>query len=419
MTVHVDRSLRLPESEYFAEPQAKSGIALHHTVCDSARTTLDIWRRDQAADGKPKRIATAFVIDRDGTIFEAFDPAAWAWQFGLPCRQDERIAFEKRFIGIEITNEGGLREHEGRVYAYDRVSKHFEKPASEALDCGTPYRGYRWFDRYEPEQLDALGRLVDDLCTRFAIPRVYPERPYLYYSDALRSFAGVIGHAMVRSDKSDPAPDPRLWQMLREMAGLEPTPVTPSAAAAAVPTPLTPIELDALFDWNARRLDRMHVAAGSLVKTLLMELERRNVHVRLATPRPTPTPWSTTCSRGTPPRWSGWPAGWASTASPIATSRCAMRKTLLFGLGLAVLAIVLLSAVAGDRRAIAQAHADAARLEAERDSLRAEVHDRERRQAALAIERGTHEAEARRLRADPRGGGSRPVRLLHDGVRPR
>jgi hypothetical protein len=286
MPVHVDRSLRLPASEYFAEEQPKSGIALHHTVCDSARTTLAIWRRDTAAGGKPKRIATAFVIDRDGTIFEAFDPAAWAWQFGLRWPREERVAFEQRFIGIEITSEGGLREHEGRLYAYGRVSQHFEKPASEALDCGTPYRGYRWFDRYEPEQLDALGRLMDELCTRFSIPRVYPEQPYHYYGEALRSFEGVIGHAMVRSDKSDPAPDPRLWQTLREMAGLQPTPVSHSALAAATATPPTDVELDALFTSNTRRLDRMHVAAGSLVKTLLMELERRRVYLRLTTPLP-------------------------------------------------------------------------------------------------------------------------------------
>ena len=32
MRLHVHRSLRLPASEYFAEPTAKSGIALHHTV---------------------------------------------------------------------------------------------------------------------------------------------------------------------------------------------------------------------------------------------------------------------------------------------------------------------------------------------------------------------------------------------------
>jgi chromosome segregation ATPase len=75
-----------------------------------------------------------------------------------------------------------------------------------------------------------------------------------------------------------------------------------------------------------------------------------------------------------------------------------MRKALLPGLVAAVLAIVLVNAVAGNRRAIAEARADAARLETQRDSLLAEVRDRERRQAALAIERETHHAEASRLR---------------------
>lgn len=60
MAVQVDRSRRLPQSEYFAEPQAKSGIALHHTVCDSAHTTLDIWRRDRAG-GKASRVAGRFA----------------------------------------------------------------------------------------------------------------------------------------------------------------------------------------------------------------------------------------------------------------------------------------------------------------------------------------------------------------------
>lgn len=75
-----------------------------------------------------------------------------------------------------------------------------------------------------------------------------------------------------------------------------------------------------------------------------------------------------------------------------------MRKTLVVGLGAALLTLVLVNAVAGNHRAIAEACADAARLEAQRDSLLAEVHDREQRQAALAFARERHEAEANRLR---------------------
>jgi hypothetical protein len=298
MPVQTDRSLRLPESEYFAERRPKSGIALHHTVCSSAGTTLDIWRRDTAGDGTPRRVATAFVIDRDGTIYEAFDPACWAWQFGLRgWSTPDRVAFEQRFIGIEIASEGGLTEHDGRLYAYGRIAPVFEKPPAEALDCGAPWRGYRWFDRYEPEQFTALGRLVDDLCARFAIPRVYPAPPDRCYGAALARFAGVIGHAMVRADKSDPAPDPALWATLERMAGLDPVAVPTSGSSAAVAsadssasgadgTAAAPVDPAALFAANARRLDRMDVAAGSLVKALLMELERRDVYLALATPAP-------------------------------------------------------------------------------------------------------------------------------------
>jgi hypothetical protein len=199
MPVHVDRSRYLPESEYFPDPQEKSGIALHHTVCDSARTTLDIWRTDSATDGTPRRVATAYLIDPDGTVYEAFDPACWAWQFGLRWPDELRIPFEQRFIGIEITSEGGLTEYDGRLYAYGRINRMFETPREQAFECPTDYRGYHWFDRYEPQQLEALGHLVDDLCERFAIPRVYPEKPFLYYGDALAPFEGVIGHAMVRT----------------------------------------------------------------------------------------------------------------------------------------------------------------------------------------------------------------------------
>jgi len=32
MAVHVDRSLRLPRSKCLPDPQAKTGIARHHTI---------------------------------------------------------------------------------------------------------------------------------------------------------------------------------------------------------------------------------------------------------------------------------------------------------------------------------------------------------------------------------------------------
>ena len=285
MTVHVDRSLRLPESEYFAHPQTKSGIAIHHTVGGSARSTLEAWRVDRSTAGRPRLVGTAYIIDHDGTVLEVFDPTGWAYQFGLRWPHAARLRFEQRFIGIELASEGALIEHEGELYCFDRVSPRTWKSEWEAFDYGREYRGYRWFDRYAPEQLEALAGLVDELCTRFAIPRQYPAPAFDYYGDALAGFEGVIGHAMVRPDKSDPAPNQHLWWMLGEFAAVRPTVVTPPARANGA-APLSSGEIEALFAENARRIDQMDVAAGSLVKALIMELERRRTYLRLDQPEP-------------------------------------------------------------------------------------------------------------------------------------
>jgi len=79
------------------------------------------WREDG------HQVGTAYLIDRDGTVHEAFDPAAWAWQFGLKWPDAKRIRFERRYIGIEICSEGGLIESNGKLYAFDRVSPKTEK----------------------------------------------------------------------------------------------------------------------------------------------------------------------------------------------------------------------------------------------------------------------------------------------------
>jgi len=285
MTLHMDRSFRLPESEYFPGAQRKSGIAIHHSVGGTAESTFRWWRADRGHGGRRKRIATAYIIDRDGTVYEVFDPAAWAYQFGLRWPAAQRLRFEQRFVGIEIASEGALTEHDGQLYPVGLIDPAFSKPPTEALECSAPYRGYQWFDRYETAQLEALGRLVDELCTRFAIPRQYPDPPFDYYGDALARFEGVIGHAMVRLDKSDPAPDPRLWETLGDLAAVRPTAVTPPARSRTA-APLTSREIEALFSENARRIDAMDVAAGSLVKALMMELERRRTYLELHEPEP-------------------------------------------------------------------------------------------------------------------------------------
>jgi len=277
MPISINRDLRLPDSEYFPSRDAKSGICLHHTLGGTARSTFNWWRDDR------NHVGTAYIIARDGTVHEVFDPHCWAWQFGIRWPYDQKIAFEKRIIGIEIASEGGLKEHHGNLYCFDRINERTLKNRDEAFDYGEAFRGYRYFDKYEAAQIDSLCELVNDLCGQYNIPRQTPEDHYKYYGERLGQFKGIIGHTMVRKDKSDPAPDQSMWDTLISRCALQTVDFTSPPDSNS---PDTDIDTDALFEHNVQQINKMNVAAGSMVKGLIMELEReaRETFIRLKDP---------------------------------------------------------------------------------------------------------------------------------------
>lgn len=284
MAIAVNRTLQLPPSEFLPQSGTKSGICIHHTVGGSAKSTFKWWTQDKTKKGKALQVGTAYIIERDGTIFEVFDPAAWAFQFGLKWDVRRKLKFEKRFIGIEIASEGALTEADGNLYCFDRVSEKTKKPRKEAFDYEQDFRGYRYFDRYEKPQIDALVRLINDLCDRFKIKRQVPDRFFDFYGDQLADFKGIIGHSMVRKDKSDPIPDKSLWDRIVKECGVTPVPIRPKAPSRG--GKMTDQEIEVLFEHNAKQINKMDVAAGSVVSALLSELERngRNTYIKLRNP---------------------------------------------------------------------------------------------------------------------------------------
>jgi len=279
MAPKIDYTLRLPEGQFFPAARKKSGIAIHHTVGGTAWSTVAHWLKDRTRSGKLRMVGTAYIIGRDGAVYQVFAPTEWAFQFGLKWPAAERLKFEQRFIGIELASEGALIELNGRLYCFDRISAKTEKPRAETFDYGTEYRGYRYFDKYEPPQLDSLVALINHLCDTYSIERRVPYPPLDFYGDRLVDFKGIIGHAMVRSDKTDPAPMLSFWDRLIADCRLTRMP-NPQAAESEDPV-LTDDELERLFVSNIEQFRTLDVAAGSLVKGLLMELERRDTYIRL------------------------------------------------------------------------------------------------------------------------------------------
>lgn len=207
----VDRSLRLPAGQFVEEVRPKDLVVLHHTAGASARSTFDFWR------DTPPRIATAYIVERDGTIFEVFDPRFWAFHLGV-VGNGNRI--DRRSIGVELASEGALTKDGDDFFAFrTQENPRGTRFEGEVLELDEPFRNERFFAAYTREQLDAAIELVDHLCTVFGIPRRTPA-DRLAFAEANVEFQGVIGHHHVRRDKTDVHPG-FPWGMLVERAGLE------------------------------------------------------------------------------------------------------------------------------------------------------------------------------------------------------
>lgn len=208
----INRIIRLEDLEdkdYIMTETQKDLIVIHHTVGGTALSTINYWKTD------PNRIATAYVVERNGEVFEVFDPRYWAFHLGL---KGTGGAVDKRSIGIEIASEGGLIQRDGKLYCFDRVSDR-TLFTQEYYDHGTPWRGYRFFDAYSDAQISAIIGLINQLCGQFKIPRLTPAN-HFDADDAYREFAGILGHHHLRQDKSDVHPG-FPWQKVIEECELE------------------------------------------------------------------------------------------------------------------------------------------------------------------------------------------------------
>ena len=195
-----NRFLALESNQFYPEVQNKNLIVLHHTVGNSAKSTADYWASTQ------DHIATAYIVERDGTIYEMFDPRFWAHHIGS--KLPNNLVANKRSIGIEIASEGGLTMNNGKLYTYGIISSRTEFKGS-FVNLGKKWRDYQYFDAYDELQLVSVLALVRYLCDKFAIPKVFPETVSIdsyNYKPEYMNHKGVCGHAHLRPDKSDVHP---------------------------------------------------------------------------------------------------------------------------------------------------------------------------------------------------------------------
>lgn len=184
-------------------PPAKQQIVLHFTAGNlsggmSALTTQD------------RRVSTAFVLARDGTIYQLFSSKYWSGHIGAGIgNAGTNNARDKVTIGIEIINYGYLVEKNGNLETiYSRTP---ENPNRVDLFCpltqteayqklNTPFRAQKYYASYTPQQYDSLIILLRFLTKKYNIPRQFLEesKRFLPTEDVL-TFKGIVSHVNYRT----------------------------------------------------------------------------------------------------------------------------------------------------------------------------------------------------------------------------
>lgn len=178
----------LNTGQWIAEDTNKEQIVLHHTVSSTWTSAFDWWNQTE------QRVATAFIVDKDGTIYEVFPPNQWAYHLGKGTTSEHN----KKTIGIEIVNEGPLTKKDNKYYWLDGKALYKYDVVEEN------WRGYTYWASYTNKQFIAVVELLNKLIIDFRIEKnIITHKTYI---PLLLNHKGILSHCNVRKDKTDVSP---------------------------------------------------------------------------------------------------------------------------------------------------------------------------------------------------------------------
>lgn len=192
------KKLPLDKSQYYQAEYNKTHIFLHHTAGGSAASSVAHWASNA------EHVATAYIIDRDGTIYETFDPEGWSYHLGVK----GLTSLEKASIGIEICSYGALQLRGGKYVTY--TGKEITKDKTVSVG----FRGQAVWEAYTPEQIAALSKLLPYLVDKFKIQKQFYYKNFWEYSDPKQLPPGIWSHSTVRKDKIDIFPQKELVDLV-------------------------------------------------------------------------------------------------------------------------------------------------------------------------------------------------------------
>ena len=189
----------LAAGQYVEDVFPKDLLVLHFTAGRTADGAIQSWA------ASPERVATAYVLDADGTVYQCFDPAKWAFHLG----QKTTNANDKRSVAVEIANVGPLRKIGADLCWWP---ENFTKPyckltdAEKFIQLGAPWRGFSYFATFTEAQKVAIPELVTKICGDHGIPAKLSSMRDVADPSYFRNWKGIASHQNFRKDKFDVGP---------------------------------------------------------------------------------------------------------------------------------------------------------------------------------------------------------------------
>lgn len=199
--------LPLPVSQYYRAAYTKKQIVLHGTNSDSSpKEIVSYWHSN------PEKFGAAFLIDRDGTIFQTFESHYWIHHIGL--RGENFISLDQHSIAIDLCNLGPLKQKDGLFYSHLNSLVDID----DVIDYGSNFRGSRYYQSYSSEQLQSLKELLLKLCNTHEIPKQIATESWDISLAALDGKSGIYTGVNFRKDVTDCHPQKELVEMLISLA---------------------------------------------------------------------------------------------------------------------------------------------------------------------------------------------------------
>lgn len=192
------KKIPLKGDQYYQGIYPKKFIFLHHTAGGSAASSIAGWAATK------DRVATPYVIDRDGSIYETFDPKFWAYSLGVK----GATSIEKATIAIEIANYGAL-------------DKNAETYTGKVIDPDkrvfVNFRGHTLWEKYTDDQIAALKNLLPYLISKFKITLQDNLTNFWEYQDPFKLKSGIYSHTTIRKDKIDIFPQKEIVDLVYDL----------------------------------------------------------------------------------------------------------------------------------------------------------------------------------------------------------